>query len=280
MQLESPTPHLDYFRSLVADDATLPLTEAAFAIAQDAYPQLDVQSELVRLDVWGKEIRKAIPKDAPPAFRLRALRQFFYEHLSFKGNRDQFYDVSNSYLHKVIDNRRGIPITLAVLLMELGTQAGLQVEGISFPGHFLVKVQPPVGTHDGLMDEVIIDPFTGGAEKRDSLEERLIRQAERSGQSLPTEALLEIAPPRFILVRMLRNLQGIYRHLESWRNLLAVQERIMILLPEATEELRERGLLHAKLGNRDAATSDLHAYLNARPFARDRDEIERKLLKL
>jgi regulator of sirC expression with transglutaminase-like and TPR domain len=276
MQLESPTPHLDYFRCLVADDAQLPLTEAAFAIAQDAYPQLDVQSELVRLDVWGKEIRSAIPKDAPPAYRLRALRQFFYEHLGFKGNRDQFYDVGNSYLHKVIDNRRGIPITLAVLLMELGNQAGLRVEGISFPGHFLVKVLP----QEGVMDEVIIDPFTGGAEKRDNLEERLTRQAERSGHSLPTEAMLEIAPPRYILVRMLRNLQGIYRHLESWRNLLAVQERIMILLPEATEELRERGLLHARLSNRDAAITDLQAYLHARPFARDRDEIERKLSAL
>jgi regulator of sirC expression with transglutaminase-like and TPR domain len=276
MQLESPTPHLDYFRSLVADDAQLPLTEAAFAIAQDAYPQLDVQSELVRLDVWGKEIRSAIPKDAPPAYRLRALRQFFYEHLGFKGNRDQFYDVGNSYLHKVIDNRRGIPITLAVLLMELGSQAGLRVEGISFPGHFLVKVLP----QDGVMDEVIIDPFTGGAERRDNLEERLTRQAERSGQSLPTEALLEITPPRYILVRMLRNLQGIYRHLESWRNLLAVQERIMILLPEATEELRERGLLHARLGNREWAMDDFNAYLSARPFARDRQAIERKLMEL
>jgi regulator of sirC expression with transglutaminase-like and TPR domain len=280
MSLESPTPQLDYFRALVADDASLPLTEAAFAIAQDAYPQLDVQTELVRLDIWGKEIRRAIPHNAPPAYRLRALRQFFYEHLGFKGNRNQYYDVSNSYLHKVVDNRSGIPITLAVLLMELGTQAGLRVEGISFPGHFLVKVLPPADASHGVMDEVIIDPFTGGAEKLESLEDRLVRQAERGGQHMPVDALLEAAPPRFILVRMLRNLQGIYRHLESWRNLLAVQERIIIVLPEATEELRERGLLHAKLGNRDAAASDLHAYLNARPFARDRDEIERKLLRL
>lgn len=280
MQLEAPNPQLEYFRALVADDAQLPLTEAAFAIAQDAYPQLDVQSELVRLDVWGKELRRAIPAEAPPAFRLRALREFFYEHLAFKGNRDQYYDVSNSYLHKVIDNRRGIPITLAVLLMELGAQAGLQMQGISFPGHFLVKVQPLPGTPAGIMEDVIIDPFTGGAEKRDSLEERLSRQAERSGQALPTEALLEVAPARFILVRMLRNLQGIYRHLESWRNLLAVQERIMILLPEATEELRERGLLHARLGNRELAITDLNDYLNARPFARDREEIEKRLMSL
>lgn len=279
MRLEHPTPQLDYFRALVADDAQLPLTEAAFAIAQDAYPQLDVQTELVKLDSWAHELRSAIPAAAPPAFRLRALREFFYEHLGFKGNRDQYYDVNNSYLHKVVDNRRGIPITLAVLLKELGEQAGLRVEGISFPGHFLVKILPQPDQLT-LMDEVIIDPFTGGAEKRDNLETRLLRQASLSGQHMPVEALLEVAPPRFILVRMLRNLQGIYRHLESWRNLLAVQERIMILLPEATVELRERGLLHERLGNLDAAKADFNAYLNARPFAKDRENIERKLLGL
>ncbi len=276
MRLETPTPQLDYFRALVADDSQLPLTEAAFAIAQDAYPQLDVQTELVKLDVWGQELRSAIPFDAPAAYRLRALRHFFYEQLGFKGNNGQYYDVNNSYLHKVIDNRRGIPITLAVVLMELATQAGLRLEGVSFPGHFLVKVLP----EPGVMDEVIIDPFSGGAEKRESLEDRLTRQAERSGQSMPVDAMLEAAPPRFILVRMLRNLQGIYRHLESWRNLLAVQERLMILMPQATEELRERGLLHARLNQRELAVADFNAYLMARPFARDREEIERKLLSL
>jgi regulator of sirC expression with transglutaminase-like and TPR domain len=97
---------------------------------------------------------------------------------------------------------------------------------------------------------------------------------------MPVDAMLEAAPPRFILVRMLRNLQGIYRHLESWRNLLAVQERIMILLPQATEELRERGMLHARLNQRESAVADFNAYLVARPFARDREDIERKLLSL
>jgi regulator of sirC expression with transglutaminase-like and TPR domain len=270
-------PQLDYFRALVIDDEQLPLTEAAFAIAQDAYPQLDVQAELLRLDAWGQELSKSIPKHAPPAYRLKTLRHFFYDHLGFKGNSGQYYDVANSYLHKVVERRCGIPITLAVLLIELGKQIGLRIEGVSFPGHFLVKVLP----YQGFMDEVLIDPFTGGAEKRDAVQERLQRTLSQRAAALQnTDALLAIAQPRMILVRMLSNLKGIYSEMESLRNLLAIQERLVILLPDAAEAKRDRGFLHAKLSNKDLANNDLNAYLAARPDAADKQEVQRALSAL
>jgi regulator of sirC expression with transglutaminase-like and TPR domain len=270
-------PLLDYFRVLVNDDEQLPLTEAAFAIAQDAYPQLDVQSELVRLDTWGEELVSSIPKNAPPAYRLKALRHFFYGHLGFTGNSGQYYDVANSYLHKVVERRCGIPITLAVLLIELGKQIGLRIEGVSFPGHFLVKVLP----YQGDMDEVLIDPFTGGAEKRASVQERLQRTSSRNADSpLDTNALLEIAQPRTILVRMLSNLKGIYAEMESFRNLLAIQERLIILMPDAAEAVRDRGFLHAKLANKALAEGDLTTYISIRPDAADKHQVQEILSTL
>jgi regulator of sirC expression with transglutaminase-like and TPR domain len=231
----------------------------------------------VRLDAWGQELAKSIPNNAPPAYRLKALSHFFYEHLGFKGNSGQYYDVANSYLHKVVERRCGIPITLAVLLIELGKQAGLRIEGVSFPGHFLVKVLP----YQGIMDEVLIDPFTGGAEKRDAVQERLQRTLSKSADTaLNTDALLAIAQPRMILVRMLSNLKGIYSEMESLRNLLAIQERLVILLPDAIEAMRDRGLLHAQLSNKELAANDLNTYLAARPDAADRQAVQQALLSL
>jgi regulator of sirC expression with transglutaminase-like and TPR domain len=274
--VKAPNPHLDYFAALVRDDAQLPLTEAAIALAQDAYPQLDVQTELVTLDAWGQQLRERIAFDAPPAFRLRALRRFFYDELGFKGNREHYYDPANSYLNRVMITRRGIPISLAVLLLELGQQAGLQMHGIAFPGHFLLKVSAKVGE----MHEIILDPFSGAAERRESLEERLAAQAAAAGQRVQLELLLRNASPRAVLVRMLRNLQAVYRHLQSWRNLLAVQHRLVILLPDAPAERRERGLLHARLGERDEAIEDLQFYLQAMPQADDTPQMREQLQAL
>lgn len=274
--MKAPNPHLDYFAALVSDDAQLPLTEAAISLAHDAYPQLDVQGELITLDTWGRQLRAAIPFDAPPAYRLRALRKFFFDELGFKGNRDHYYDPSNSYLNRVMVTRRGIPISLALLLLELGQQAGLSMEGVSFPGHFLLKVTP----RNGVMEEVILDPFTGAAERREQLEERLSAQAAAAGHPLHVQALLQSTPPRAVLARMLRNLQGIYRHLQSWRNLLAVQERLVILLPHEPIERRERGLVHARLNERDEALADLQAYLDARPQAEDAAQVRERMRNL
>jgi regulator of sirC expression with transglutaminase-like and TPR domain len=241
------TPQLTYFQTLVADDQTLPLTEAAFAIAQDPYPDFDIQAALVQLDTWGQMLRDRIPRQASAEYRLRALVEFYFGDLGFSGNREQYYDVANSYLNKVIENRRGIPITLAVVLIDLGKQAGLTIEGISFPGHFLTKVY----SERSEVGMVIMDPFTGAVELQKTMLARI------SNQSGSADALFQTASAREVLIRILRNLRAVYLEMESWRNLLAIQERMVILLPNAAEERHVRGRLHARLGNQTEAERDL-----------------------
>jgi regulator of sirC expression with transglutaminase-like and TPR domain len=153
LRLDAPTA-LEYFASLVADDASLAVAEAALSIAQDDYPALDCQSVLAEIDGLAARLKSRIASDAAPMQRLRLLNRFFFQELGFAGNVHDYYDARNSYLHFVLQSRRGIPITLAVLYVEIASQIGLHASGVSFPGHFLVKLRMPQG-------EVVIDPFTG-----------------------------------------------------------------------------------------------------------------------
>jgi len=153
LQFEVPTP-LQYFAALVADDAGFSTLEAAVAVAQDDEPGLDVQAVLAEVDTLAHRLKRRVPADAAPLQRLRLLNHYFFGELGFAGNVNNYCDAANSLLPKVLVTRRGIPITLALLYIELATQLGLHAAGVSFPGHFLVKLQLPVG-------DVVIDPFSG-----------------------------------------------------------------------------------------------------------------------
>src|SRR6188768_726238 len=165
LNLSTPTP-LEYFSSLVQSDDHFPLLEAAASLAQDEYPDLDVQQVLGDIDQLLARLKRRLPADAAPLQRLRLLNQFFFHDLSFGGNVNNYYDPDNSYLNAVLRTRVGIPISLAVLWMELAQGLNLQTRGISFPGHFLVKVNLPRG-------QVVIDPFVGQSLSREELSERL-----------------------------------------------------------------------------------------------------------
>jgi len=275
--LHFPAPTtLEYFASLVADDASLPLIEAAASIAQDAYPQLDTQAVLASLDAHAAKLRRRIPADAVPVQRLRWLNHYFFQELGFGGNANDYYDPGNSYLHVVLDTRRGIPITLALIYTELASQIGLTANGVSFPGHFLVKLRMPQG-------EVIIDPFTGHSLSRDALEEMLMpyKRGGLAGRlDAPLALFLQSAPARDVLARMLRNLKEIHRSAEDWPRLLAVTQRLVVLLPRAWAERRDRGLAYAALGCDPLAADDLSAYLDHAPEAADREAIAARLAQL
>ncbi len=276
LRIAAPTP-LEYFASLVADDASFSLTEAAVSIAQDEYPALDAQGVLDSIDELAQRLKRRIPGDAVPVQRLRFLNRYFFQELGFAGNVNDYYDQDNSYLHRVLETRRGIPITLAVLYIELATQVGLTARGVSFPGHFLVKLRMPKG-------EVVIDPFSGHSLSREELDERL--QPYRRSQGLtgdfevPLGLFLQAAPPRDVVARMLRNLKEIHRTAEDWPRLLAVMNRLVVLLPQAWEERRDRGLTHAELGDYRAACDDLAAYLEHRPAADDHAALADRLREL
>ena len=272
-----PPTALDYFASLVAEDAGLPLLEAAIAVAQHDFPRLDTLAPLAEIDTLAVRLKQRIPRDAAPMQRLRLLNRFFFQELGFSGNVNDYYDPRNSYVHCVLETRRGIPITLAVIYVELATQTGLNACGVSFPGHFLVKVHMPQG-------EIVIDPFTGQSMSRDALDALLVPYRRRSSKAVDSEPLLkdflQAAAPREVIARMLRNLKEVFRNSHDAARLLGIAERLVILLPDAWEERRDRGLVHAALGARFPAMADLAGYLEHAPDAPDRPAIRKRLAEL
>jgi len=221
---EAPTP-LAYFAALVREDEGFPLLEATVAVAMDEYPELDVQQVLAQVDQLLARLQRRLAPDAGTMQRLRLLNQFFFRELAFGGNVNHYYDPDNSHLNMVLQRRKGIPITLAVLWLELAQGLGLKAHGINFPGHFMLKVELPQG-------QVVIDPFTGGSLSQEDLSERLEPYKRRHGLvdefDVPVGLYLQSASPRDILARVLRNLKEIHRSQQDWARLLRVLERLVI----------------------------------------------------
>ena len=269
LSISAPTA-LEYFATLVQSDEQFPLLEAAASLAQDEYPELDVQQVLGDVDQLLARLRRRLPADAAPLQRLRALNQFFFHDLSFGGNVNDYYDPDNSYLNAVLRTRRGIPISLAVLWLELAQGLNLHARGVGFPGHCMLKVTMPKG-------QVVIDPFTGRSLSREELSERLEPYKRSSGLvgefDVPLGLYLQPAAPREIIARMLRNLKEIHHTQEDWQRAIAVQDRLVVLLPEAWSEYRDRGLAHAGQGNNALAVRDLETYLTHAEDALDIDVI-------
>lgn len=277
---EAPTA-LDFFAALVADDASLPLLEAAVAVAQDEWPELDVQGVLAQVDALAERLRRRLPQDAAPLQRLRLLNIYFFEELGFAGNVNDYHDPHNSLLPAVLQTRRGIPLTLALVYMEFATQIGLRAQGISFPGHFLVKLRLPGG-------EVIIDPFSGRSLTREALEERLAPlrghgqgpgDAGGAGE-LPLGLLLQPAAGREIIERLLRNLKDIYYRARDLPRLAAVLRRLVVLRPADFAERRELALVLAQLGRHQDAAAELAAYLRGSPEVADAATLRAELARL
>jgi len=273
---DPPTP-LDYFAALVADDQQFSQLEAAVAIAQDMQPQLDIQGVLAEIDGLAARLKQRIAADAPPLQRLRLLNRYFFNELGFAGNINDYYAADNSYLHRVLATRRGIPITLALIYIEIAQQVGLVARGVSFPGHFLIKLKMPQG-------EVVVDPFNGQSLSRDDLAERIAPYRRRHGLTgdaeVPLGLFLQTATPRAVVARMLRNLKEIHRGAEDWPELLAVMQRLVILLPDDWDERRDRGLVRAELGDAEGALTDLAAYLEHSPGAEDARAIDERIGEL
>ncbi len=276
LRFEAPT-LLDYFANLVADDAQFSQLEAAVAVAHDEEPSLDVQGVLSQIDMLAARLKQRIAADTGAMQKLRYLNRYFFQELGFAGNVNDYYDPHNSYLHRVLATRRGIPITLALLFIEIAQQIGLDARPVSFPGHFLVKLKMPQG-------EVIIDPFSGQSLSREDLDERLAPYRRRQGLvgefEAPLGLFLQAAGGRDVLARLLRNLKEIHRSAERWPALLGVQQRLVVLLPEAWEERRDRALVWAELGHDRAAADDLQVYLEHRANADDAAALRDRLHEL
>jgi regulator of sirC expression with transglutaminase-like and TPR domain len=266
---------LDYFASLVQEDEHIPLFEAALSIAQDDVPSLDLSECLLDIDRFAARLKRRMPADIAQIPKLRLLNNFFYQELGFAGNLNDYYNPDNSYLHKVLAARRGIPISLAVIYMELAQQIGLDVKGISFPGHFLMKLSVSSG-------DIILDPFNGASLSREDIEERLEPYFinGHGPNDPPLASYLAEASPRTILARMLRNLKTLFAEHPHWKQFLNVQQRLVILLPGEIAERRDRGLAFANLDCPQAALQDLEAYLDQCPQATDAESLRQRLPEL
>ena len=263
---------LDYFALLVGQDDAIPLFEAALAIAQGIDERLDFSATLATVDHFAATLQRRLAPDMTDIQKLRLLNQYFYRELGFGGNLNHFYDVGNSLLPQVIATRRGIPISLAVLFMEMAQQIGLHVKGIAFPGHFLMRLSVPSG-------EIILDPLSGVSLTREVLEEWLLPYIEPAEDPLKSALAhhLQAVRPRAILARMLRNLKTILVDDGNWQAFLAVQQRLVILLPDDIAERRDRGLAYANLSIAQPALQDLETYLAKRPYASDAAMLREKL---
>jgi regulator of sirC expression with transglutaminase-like and TPR domain len=272
---------LDSFAELLArDDVRIDLAHACLMVAQDAYPKLDVERYLGEIERMAMRLRGQMPQTSQPEERVAALNEFLFDELGYSGNTEEYYDPRNSYLNEVMDRKTGIPITLSVLYMALGRRVGLPLEGVSFPGHFLVRLRLRNGV-------LVLDPFAAGApqsasELRDRLQRVIPPGAldKVAAGELPLEQFLEPATNRQIIARVLRNLKGIYRDADKPQEQLDVLNRMLLVAPQASAELRDRGIVYHRLECYRAALKDLSDYVECEPNAPDFEDVRVRMMEL
>jgi regulator of sirC expression with transglutaminase-like and TPR domain len=258
-----------------ARDEDIPLLWAALQIARDEYPDLDPAAYEAVAAEQSEALRARLGGATDPLDTLRALHGLLYDEQGYTGNEQDYYDPRNSYLNEVIERRTGNPIALAILELDLARRVGLPLQGVSFPGHFLIRL--PVD--NGLL---VLDPFHRGR-SLDAGELRVRAKPHVPGKQVDDEQLgrlLEPASNRMILARMLRNLRQSYVEREAFERALRCADRIVWLDDRDPDEFRERGLLYARIGHLSAARADLQRYLAECPQAEDNERVRQILIEL
>jgi regulator of sirC expression with transglutaminase-like and TPR domain len=264
-----------FARIVAAGEAELNLAAAALHMARVEYPELDVAAYLERLDAMAADARRDVPDGAGPVDALLALNRYLFQEQGFAGNRDDYYDPRNSFLNEVLDRRTGIPITLSLVYLELGRRLGLTLDGVSFPGHFLVKLRLKEG-------EAILDPFNGGYSL--SIED-LERRAREAATDVPAtaeqvEGWLSAAPKRDILLRMLANLQRVYEGRRDHLRAVRQVDLALVLEPGSPALLRARGSHYEALGHVSAAAGAYQGFLERVAEGPEADAVRERLLAL
>jgi len=265
--MTSPIPARDDLaRELSRTDAEMDLGRAALLVAKEEYPQLSVDLYLARLDQMSEEVRDRLGDETASPVILSELLRTLFERRKLKGNRDAYYDPRNSFLNDVLDRGVGIPLTLGIVLLEVGWRLGLPLEGVNFPGHFLVRYR-------GEEIALLIDPFNEGTVRFEDQAQDLVDQVYGGPVALQP-AFLRTASKREMLARMLTNLKSLYVGVGDDARALAAVERLLMITPIAPAERRSRGVLLARLGRHEEAAVQLEAYLRVAPGAEDVDVVE------
>ena len=239
----------------------LELGRAVLLIAQEEYPQLPVERYMMRLDALAEAAKDRLDDEtAGPVVRWELIRTL-YEREGFRGNKEAYHDPRNSFLNDVLDRRLGIPLTLGIILMEVGWRLELPLEGVNFPGHFLIRYR-------GASQNLLIDPFDNGRIRFEDEAQELLDQVY-GGMVRMQDPFLRSATKRDMIHRLLVNLKGLYVNVRDDERALAVVERLLLLRPDSPGERRDRGMLLVKLGRSSEAKEQLLRYLDFAPQAAD-----------
>lgn len=258
----------DPFFELAQKDP-IDLARGALLIAGEAYPRLDPEIYIQELDRMATAVRPAVEAAPTTTAGLKALNHYLFVELGFKGNQEDYYNPRNSYLNDVLERRLGIPISLSVLYLEVGQRLGIPLDGINFPGHFLIKCTAPPAP-------LFIDPFGGGQIlEEDELETRLPFSGSRK---LPLEKyFLDAVSPREILARMLRNLKQIHIEQKNFKQAISSGEKITWLQPESAFDYRDLGYLYYQVKAYHQSLAAFNAYLEHSEAAADEPEIRENI---
>jgi regulator of sirC expression with transglutaminase-like and TPR domain len=271
-----PTPRSRFAR--IVQSPRCELARGALEIARIAYPDLDEGPSLAELDRLADGVRPRLMPGYSAVDRALTVARYLFGECGFTGNAEEYYDVRNSFLNDVLARRTGIPITLSVVLIEVGNRVGVPFEGVGFPGHFLVRVPAGAGEH------LILDPFHSGQRiDDDELLERLRLLADANQgprfETVPPDFLTPTSP-RAMLGRMLRNLLRIYLERDADAEALLTVDLLLVLTPQGSDEIRTRGFLYERLGCPAAAAVDFRRYLEVAPEADDVPQIRTRLSRL
>ena len=275
MHYTAPPELVDTFAVFVGpdvEDERIDLIRAALVIARTEYPSLDIEAYADRITELARRVAGSVP-DLHPQPTLAALNHVLFEEVKLRGNREDYYDPRNSFLNDVLDRGLGIPITLAIVYMEVARRVGFPLSGVGMPGHFLLK------HYGGDGGEILIDCFNRGDILSPQDCQSRLDEIYSGDMTLRPEFLHPISR-RQILTRMLNNLKTVYLSTRNFRKALPIADLILVIYPQSPEDLKQRALLRYSMGMQRLAAEDLDAYLRISPKASDADEIRQMALSI
>jgi regulator of sirC expression with transglutaminase-like and TPR domain len=265
-------PYKEFRQAVDRGEAKIDLGRAALTMAAVDYPDLDINLYLARIDQLAAETQARLGAGADVHRTIAVLNDVLFRQHGFHGNRENYFDPRNSFLNEVLDRRTGIPISLSVLYMEVAQKISLPLQGVGFPGHFLVKYM-------GVTEEIVIDPFNQGEIRSRKHLRTMLNRLYGGKISLEPDFLAAISKKQ-ILRRMLNNLELIYLRENDLAKGLSIVERLLVLDPASAEGIRDRGIIYLRLECFKQALEDLQRYLSLAPQAEDADAIRDQIAAL
>jgi regulator of sirC expression with transglutaminase-like and TPR domain len=259
----------DFVRMVARSESTIDLAQAALLVAAESDASVDIEAELSRFEAWGDELRGRLQPDWNNLQKLARLRAFLFEDLGFRGDRKDYFSPRNSLLHEVLHRRLGIPLTLSIVMLELGWRVGMPLEGVGFPGHFLVRLA-------GEPQDLLLDAYARGVSVHEEDCRRML--LDSTGGRVDFEpGLIASVGKRDMIVRLLNNLKNAYVRRGEDALALGVVDRLLIMDPHDATETRDRGLLLFRMREYAKALGCLVAYLEVAPRAGDRETVEKHI---